>query len=150
MRLMGLEAIYLKPCLSQPAKNHKKYPYLLKGLKLARPDQAWGADITYIRLAQGFIYLVAIIDLFSPYVLSWELSITLDKEFCIAALHKVLRTSRPEIFNTAQGSQFTIFEFTKILEDIRIRISMDGRGRIFDNIFVERLWRTVKYEEVYL
>jgi putative transposase len=150
MRLMGLTAIYPKPWLSQPAKQHKKYPYLLKDLEVARADQVWSADITYIRLAQGFIYLVAIIDWFSRYVLSWELSSTLDKEFCLDTLHRALKTSRPEIFNTDQGRQFTSSEFTSTLEASGIRISMDGRGRVFDNIFVERLWRTVKYEEVYL
>jgi putative transposase len=134
MRLMGLAAIYPKPWLSQPAKNHKKYPYLLKGLEIARADQVWSADITYIRLAQGYIYLVAIIDWFSRYVLSWELSITLDKEFCLDTLHRALKTSRPEIFNTDQGRQFTSSEFTATLE---------ASG-------VERLWRTIKYEEVYL
>lgn len=150
MRLMGLTAIYPKPWLSQPAKHHKKYPYLLKGLEIARPDQVWSADITYIRLAQGYSYLVAIIDWFSRYVLSWELSITLDKEFCLDTLHRALKTSRPEIFNTDQGRQFTSSEFTATLEASGVRISMDGRGRVFDNIFVERLWRSVKYEEVYL
>lgn len=150
MRTMGLSAVYPKPWTSKPAKGHKKYPYLLKGLVIDRPNQVWSADITYIRLAQGFIYLVAVMDWFSRYVVSWEVSTTLDKEFCLAALTKALRRSKPEIFNTDQGSQFTSTEFTGRLEASGIRISMDGRGRVFDNIFVERLWRTVKYEDVYL
>ncbi len=150
MRLMGLEAVYPKPWLSQPAKDHKKYPYLLKDVVIERPDHVWSADITYIRLKQGFIYLVAIMDWHSRYVLSWEISTTLDKEFCIRALEKALGLSSPEIFNSDQGSQFTSLEFTGLLEKLGIAISMDGRGRAMDNIFVERLWRTVKYEEVYL
>lgn len=150
MRLMGLCAVYPKPWTSKPAKEHKKYPYLLRDLEIDRPDQVWSADITYIRLKTGFIYLVAIMDWHSRYVLSWEISTTLDKEFCIAALEKALTLSSPEIFNTDQGSQFTSVEFTGRLETLKISISMDGRGRAMDNIFVERLWRTVKYEEVYL
>ena len=150
MRLMGLEAVYPKPWLSKPTKGNKKYPYLLKGLIVNRPDYVWSADITYIRLVQGFIYLVAIMDWFSRYVLSWEVSTTLDKEFCLKALEKALKLSRPDIFNSDQGGQFTSTEFTGMLETLRVRISMDSRGRVWDNIFVERLWRTVKYEEVYL
>lgn len=150
MRLMCLEAIYPKPRLSVSTKEHKKYPYLLSGVVIERPDHVWSADITYIRLSMGFVYLVAIMDWFSRYVLSWEVSITLEKEFCIKALIKALAISRPDIFNTDQGVQFTSSEFTGCLEDHNIRVSMDGRGRVFDNIFVERLWRTVKYEEVYL
>lgn len=150
MRLMGLEAVYPKPWLSKPAKDHKKYPYLLRDLVIGRPDHVWSADITYIRLKQGFIYLVAIMDWHSRYVLSWEISTTLDKEFCIRALEKALGLSSPEIFNSDQGSQFTSLEFTGLLEKLGVAISMDGRGRAMDNIFVERLWRTVKYEEVYL
>ncbi len=150
MRLMGLEAVYPKPWTSKPAKDHKKYPYLLRDAVIDRPDQVWGTDITYIRLKQGFIYLVAIMDWHSRYVLSWELSTTLDKEFCIKALEKALGLSSPEIFNSDQGGQFTSLEFTGLLEDLGVSISMDGRGRAMDNIFVERLWRTVKYEEVYL
>jgi len=150
MRLMGLEAVFPKPWLSKPAKDHKKYPYLLKGIKIDHADHVWSTDITYVRLKQGFIYLVAIIDWHSRYVLSWEISTTLDKEFCISALEKALTLSRPEIFNSDQGSQFTSTEFTGVLEKLKIAISMDGRGRALDNIFVERLWRSVKYEEVYL
>lgn len=150
MRLMGLEAVFPKPWLSKSAKDHKKYPYLLKGVNIDHADQVWSTDITYIRLKQGFIYLVAIIDWHSRYVLSWEVSTTLDKEFCISVLEKALTLSSPEIFNSDQGSQFTSTEFTGVLEKLKIAISMDGRGRALDNIFVERLWRTVKYEEVYL
>ena len=150
MRLMGLEAIYPKPNLSKASPAHKKYPYLLKNIVIDRPDQVWAADITYIRMQQGFIYLVAIMDWFSRYVLSWEISITMDAGFCIDVLKRTLQSSQPEIMNTDQGVQFTSTAFIGILEEKGIRISMDGRGRAFDNIFVERLWRTVKYEEVYL
>lgn len=150
MRLMGLEAVYPKPWLSKPAMEYKKYPYLLKGLVIDRPDQVWSADITYVRLLQGFVYLVAIMDWFSRYVLAWEVSITLEKEFCLEAQERALWISRPDIFNSDQGSQFTSTEFTGRLESAGVRISMDGRGRVWDNIMVERLWRTVKYEEVYL
>ena len=150
MRLMALEAVYPKPRLSQASKEHRKYPYLLKGLSIDRSNQVWATDITYIRLSSGFVYLVAIIDLYSRYVLSWEISTTLDKEFCLKALQKALLVSTPEIFNTDQGVQFTSEDFIKILEDKGIKVSMDGKGRAFDNIFVERLWRTVKYEEVYI
>lgn len=150
MRLMAVEAVYPKPRLSLASEEHRKYPYLLKGLVIDRPNQVWSADITYIRLGSGFVYLVAIIDWFSRYVLSWEISTTLEKEFCIEALRKALQVATPEIFNTDQGVQFTNEDFIKILEDKKIKISMDGKGRAFDNIFVERLWRTVKYEEVYL
>ena len=150
MRLMGLEAIHPKRNLSKPSKEHKIYPYLLKGVSIEKPNQVWGADITYIRLADGFIYLVAMMDWFSRYVLAWELSNTMDKTFCLEALQKALMISKPEIFNTDQGSQFTSLEFTSSVESSGIAISMDGRGRVFDNIFVERLWRIVKYEEVYL
>lgn len=150
MRLMAVEAVYPKPRLSLTSDEHRKYPYLLRGLVIDRPNQVWSADITYIRLGSGFVYLVAIIDWFSRYVLSWEISTTLEKEFCIEALRKALQVATPEIFNTDQGVQFTNEDFIKILEDKKIKISMDGKGRAFDNIFVERLWRTVKYEEVYL
>jgi putative transposase len=150
MRVMGLEGIYPKRNLSQASKEHKIYPYLLRGLEIDHPDQVWCSDITYIRLRQGFVYLVAVMDWFSRYVLSWELSVTLDRDFCVRALDKALEISRPEIFNTDQGSQFTSKDFTNRLKDHDIRISMDGRGRAFDNIFIERLWRTIKYEEVYL
>lgn len=150
MRLMDLAAIYPKPRLSKATPEHKIYPYLLRGMAINRCNQAWCADITYVRMVQGFVYLVAIMDWFSRYVLAWEISVTLDKAFCICALQEALRSSKPEIFNTDQGSQFTSHDFTEILEQFDIRISMDGRGRAFDNIFIERLWRTVKYEEVYL
>jgi len=150
MRLMGLEAVYPKPRISKSCPEHKVYPYLLKGLSIERPDQVWASDISYIRLLHGFVYLVVIMDWFSRYVLSWKLSITLEKEFCLEALREALMVSTPEIFNSDQGSQFTSSEFTGILKNAGIRISMDGRGRLYDNIFVERLWRTVKYEEVYL
>ena len=150
LRLMGLEAIYQKPRLSVPGQGHKIYPYLLRGTAIVRPDQVWSTDITYVRLRQGFVYLVAIIDWFSRYVLSWELSVTLDIGFCISALEWALRQGQPEIFNSDQGVQFTSIEFTSRLIEQGIRISMDGRGRALDNVLVERLWRTVKYEEVYL
>jgi putative transposase len=150
LRLMGLEAIYQRPRLSAPAPGHRIYPYLLRGVMIARPNQVWSTDITYIRLWQGFIYLVAIIDWFSRYVLSWEISVTLDSAFCESALERALLLGQPEIFNSDQGAQFTSAAFTNRLLRRGIRISMDGRGRALDNIFVERLWRSVKYEEVYL
>jgi len=150
MHLMGLRAIYPGPRLSSPRKEHTKYPYLLRGLPIVRPNQVWGTDITYIRLRRGFVYLAAIMDWFSRYVVAWALSITLDADFCVDMLHDALQTATPEILNSDQGSQFTSGEFTGVLKDRYIRISMDGRGRAFDNIFTERLWRTVKYEEVYL
>jgi putative transposase len=150
LRQMGLEAIYPKPRLSQPAANHVIYPYLLRGITVNRVNQVWSADITYIRLASGFVYLVAVIDWFSRYVLSWAVSITMDVTFCLEALAQALRQSQPEIFNTDQGAQFTSPAFTERLKHSGIRISMDGRGRALDNVFVERLWRSVKYEEVYL
>ena len=151
LRLMGLEAIYAKPRLSLPGgPEHRIYPYLLGGLTITRPNQVWSADLTYIRLRQGFVYLVAILDWFSRYVLSWALSTTLDAWFCVEALRQALRQGKPEIFNTDQGSQFTSESFTRVLKDAAVAISMDGKGRVFDNIFVERFWRTVKYEEVYL
>jgi putative transposase len=150
MRVMGLEAIYPKPWLSQPAREHRTYPYLLHGVSIDRPDQVWGTDVTYVRLQHGFIYLIAIMDWFSRYVLAWEISTTLEKAFCVQALHHALELATPEIFNSDQGVQFTSLEFVSALESAGIRVSMDGRRRVFDNIFVERLWRTVKYEEVYL
>jgi putative transposase len=151
LRLMGLEAIYPKPRLSLPnGAAHRIYPYLLRGLRIDRPNQVWSADITYIRLSQGFVYLVAILDWFSRYMLSWSLSTTLDAWFCLQALREALRTGTPEIFNTDQGSQFTSGEWIAELQQAGVTISMDGRGRAFDNIFTERLWRSVKYEEVYL
>ena len=150
MRQMGLEAIYRKPRLSVPGPGHRIYPYRLRGLKIDRPNQVWSSDITYIRLRQGFIYLVAVMDWFSRYVLAWEVSVSLETSFCLAALDWALPSGPPDIFNTDQGSQFTSEEFTSRLESQGIDISMDGRGRVSDNIFIERLWRTVKYEEVYL
>ena len=150
LRLMGLEALYPKPRLSVPGgPEHRIYPYLLRGLRIERPNQVWSADITYIRLSQGFVYLMAILDWFSRYVLSWSLSTTLDAWFCVQALREALRIATPEIFNTDQGSQFTSGEWIGELTAAGITISMDGRGRAFDNIFTERLWRSVKYEEVY-
>jgi len=150
MRLMGIEAIYPKPRLSAPGEEQRVYPYLLRDLAIERPNQVWCTDITYIRLRQGFIYLTAIMDWYSRYVLAWELSNTLETSFCLEALERALSNSRCDIFNSDQGSQFTSREFTCKLEAAEIRISMDGRGRAFDNIFIERLWRSVKYEEVYL
>jgi putative transposase len=150
LQLLGLEAIYPKPQTSTPAPGHRIYPYLLRGLPITHVDQVWSSDITYIRLAQGWVYLVAILDWYSRYVVAWEVSNSLDRTFCIAALERALAQTRPGIFNTDQGSQFTSQEFTSRLLDAQVRISMDGRGRALDNVFVERLWRTVKYEEVYL
>lgn len=151
MREMGIEAIYPKPRTSKPAPNHRIYPYLLRDVKVECPDHVWSTDITYIRMTPGFAYLVAIMDWFSRYVLSWRLSITLESDFCVEALDQALMNgARPTIFNSDQGSQFTSDNFTGLLQNNGILISMDGRGRAFDNIFVERLWRTVKYEEVYL
>ena len=150
MRLMGLEAIYPKPNLSVSSAEHKKYPYLLRRLLIERPDQVWSTDITYIRIQEGFLYLTAIMDWYSRYVLAWRLSNTLSVGFCLEALEEALAISQPEIFNSDQGVQFTSREFTGRLEGCGVRISMDGRGRAFDNIFVERLWRSIKYEEVYV
>lgn len=150
MRLMGLEPIYPKPNLSQPGEPLRRYPYLLRGMTLTAPNQVWSTDITYIRLNQGFVYLVAVIDWFSRYVLSWRLSNTMDVGFCLEALEAALAQAQPTIFNTDQGAQFTSAAFTGRLERQGITISQDGRGRALDNIFVERLWRSVKYEEVYL
>lgn len=149
MQFMGLEAIYPKPNLSAANKEHKKFPYLLRSLIVDRPDQAWAGDITYIPLIAGFGYLFAIIDWFSRYVIEWELSNLLDADFCIEALERGLLKKRPDIFNTDQGVQFTSHQFTGRLEKKDIRISMDGKGRALDNVFVERLWRSVKYEEIY-
>jgi putative transposase len=150
MRLMGLEAIVPGPKTSKKHPTHPVYPYLLAGLKIERPNHVWSTDITYIRMVRGFLYLVAILDWFSRFVLSWRLSNTLDTDFCLEALEEALGLGRPEIFNTDQGSQFTSADFTGRLQKDGIRISMDGRGRALDNVFVERLWRSVKYEEVYL
>jgi putative transposase len=150
MRLMGLSAIYRRPRTSTPAPGHRVYPYLLRGKQVTRPNQVWATDITYIPMARGFLYLVAVMDWYSRYVLSWRLSNTLDTMFCQEALEDALRQGRPEIFNTDQGAQFTSDAFTGLLEEHGVKISMDGKGRWMDNIFVERLWRSVKYEEVYL
>jgi putative transposase len=150
MRQMGLEAIYPKPKLSQAHPEHRVYPYLLRDVPIVRPNQVWSTDITYIRLLHGFVYLVAILDWFSRYVLSWEVSVSLDTGFCLAALEHALQQAKPEIFNSDQGCQFTSLAFTGRLQAAEIAISMDGRGRVYDNIFVERLWRSVKYETVYV
>jgi len=149
MRALGLAALYPKPRLSAPAAGHRIYPYRLRGLAITRPNQVWATDITYIRLRQGFLYLVAILDWYSRYVVSWEVSVSLEGSFCVAALDWALQRARPEIFNSDQGSQFTSVDFTGRLEHHGILISMDGRGRALDNVFVERLWRTVKYEDIY-
>ena len=150
MALMGIEAVYPKPKLSQPGEGHRIYPYLLRGITVERVNQVWSTDITYLRMARGFLYLVAVMDWFSRFVLSWALSLTLEVDFCVQALQGALRRGRPDIFNSDQGSQFTSEEFTGELEAQGIVISMDGRGRYLDNIFIERLWRSLKYEEVYL
>jgi putative transposase len=150
MRVMGLSAIYRRPRTSIPAGENKVYPYLLRELQVTRPNQVWSADITYIPMARGFLYLVAIIDWYSRYVISWRLSNTLDADFCIEALEEAFRKGKPEIFNTDQGSQFTGETFTSLLELHGVKISMDGKGSYNDNLFIERLWRTIKYEEVYL
>ena len=150
MRVMGLRAIYRSPRTSRPAPEHRVYPYLLEKIRVTRPNQAWAADITYLPMARGFLYLVAIMDWHSRYVVAWRLSNTLEPDFCVDALKEALGQGQPEVFNTDQGSQFTSLEFTQVLRDHGVKISMDGKGRYTDNIFVERLWRTVKYEEVYL
>jgi putative transposase len=151
MRKMGIEAIYRRPNTSKPAPGHKVYTYLLKNLAIVRPNQVWAMDISYIPMARGFVYLCAVVDWFSRRVLSWKLSITLETAFCIEAVEEALsRHGKPEIFNTDQGSQFTSLDFIKLLKDAEISISMDGKGAWRDNVFVERLWRSIKYEEVYL
>jgi len=151
MKRMGIEALYRKPSTSRPAPGHKIYPYLLRQLAVTRPNQVWAMDITYIPMARGFVYLAAVVDWFSRRVLSWRLSISMDTSFCLEAVEEALgRYGRPEIFNTDQGSQFTSMAFTTLLRDNGIAISMDGRGSWRDNVFVERLWRSIKYEEVYL
>jgi putative transposase len=151
MRRMGVEAIYRRPNTSKPAPGHRTYPYLLRGLAITRPNQVWAMDITYIPMARGFVYLAAVVDWFSRRVLAWKLSITMEISFCIEALEEALTTNeKPEIFNTDQGSQFTSEAFTGRLKKEGISISMDGRGRWRDNVFVERIWRSIKYEEVYL
>lgn len=151
MRLMGIEAVYPRPRTSDPHPHHKTYPYLLKGLEITRPNQVWCTDITYIPVKRGFLYLVAVMDWYSRKVLSWRLSNTMDASFCVEALEEALaRFSKPDIFNTDQGSQFTSVEFIGVLKENQIRISMDGKGRWMDNVFIERLWRSLKYESVYL
>src|SRR4029077_11481312 len=150
MRTMGLEAIYPKPRLSAAGRGHKIYPYLLRGVEIERPDQVWSADITYVPMASGFMYLAAVIDWYSRYVIAWRLSNTLDGSFCTEMLEEALRGGRPEIFSTDQGGQFTAAAFTGRLESAGVAVSMDGRGRELDNVFVERLWRTVKYEDIYI
>lgn len=150
MRIMGLKAIYRRPRTSKPAPGNKIYPYLLRGMEVTQPNQVWAADITFLPMARGFLYLVAIIDWYSRYVLSWRLSNTLDAGFCVDALDEALSKGCPEVFNTDQGAQFTSEAFTGILEQHGVRISMDGKERYGDNLFIERLWWTMKYEEVYL
>ena len=150
MKVMGIEAIYPKKSLSARNPEHRIYPYLLRGIEIDHPDHVWCMDITYVRLKRGFAYLTVVMDWYSRYVISWELSMTMDKGFCTRCLNRALRKGTPEIFNTDQGSQFTSNAFTQILKDSKVAISMDGKGRAFDNIMIERLWRTVKYEDVYL
>jgi len=151
MKRMGIEALYRKPNTSKPAPGHQIYPYLLRKLPITRPNQVWAMDITYIPMARGFVYLAAVVDWFSRRVLAWRLSITLEAAFCIEAVEEAIaRYGRPEIFNTDQGSQFTCHDFTSVLRKNEIAISMDGKGAWRDNVFVERLWRSIKYEEVYL
>jgi putative transposase len=151
MKRMGVEAIYRKPNTSKPAPGHKIYPYLLRGMSVGRPNQVWAMDITYVPMARGFVYLAAVVDWFSRRVLSWRVSVTMETAFCVEALEEALaRHGRPEIFNTDQGSQFTSHAFTGVLLKAGIAISMDGKGSWRDNVFVERLWRSIKYEEVYL
>ena len=149
MQMMGLQAITPGPHTSKPCPEHKIYPYLLRGVDIMRPNHVWSIDITYIPMASGFLYLVAIIDWYSRYVISWELSNSMDTSFCVSALERALDIGIPDIFNTDQGAQFTSFDFTSVLLDQEILISMDGRGRALDNVFIERLWWTVKYENVY-
>jgi len=150
MRLMGLEAIHPKPKLSAAGRGHRIYPYLLRQVRIERPDQVWSTDITYVPLARGFMYLAAIIDWYSRYVLAWRLSNTLDGSFCLDMLEEALSRGKPEVFNTDQGVQFTAQAWTSRLETAGVAVSMDGRGRCLDNVFVERLWRSVKYEDIYI
>ena len=150
MRVMGLEAIYPKPRLSLAGKDHRIYPYLLRGVKVERKDHVWSTDITYVPMPSGFMYLAAVIDWFSRYVIGWRLSNTLDGSFCLELLEDALRAGKPEVFNTDQGVQFTAAAFTGRLESAGVAVSMDGRGRALDNVFVERLWRSVKYEDIYI
>jgi putative transposase len=149
MRILGVEAIYPRKRLTFPDKEHQIYPYLLRDVSIDRPDVAYVADITYIRLKHGFVYLVAVMDLYSRYIVSWRISNTLETDFCCEALKEALKGKKPEYFNTDQGAQFTSKEFISILQSEKIKISMDGKGRVIDNIFIERFWRTLKYEEVY-
>jgi putative transposase len=150
MQLMGMEAVYPKPRATRSSPEHQKYPYLLRDVEVERVDQVWSSDITYIPMARGYMYLTVVMDWYSRCVLSWRLSNSLEGRFCVEALEAALGKSRPEIFNTDQGVQYTSREFTRVLEDRGVRISMDGKGRALDNVFVERLWRSVKQEEVYL
>jgi putative transposase len=151
MNLMNIEAIYPKPNLSAPDLQHKIFPYLLRGIKIVRVNQVWSTDITYVPMANGFLYLCAVVDWYSRFILSWEISNTLTTEFCLKALNTALNyNEKPEIFNTDQGCQFTSNDFTKVLLDSGILVSMDGKGRALDNIFIERFWRTIKYEDIYL
>lgn len=150
MALMGLQAIYPRPKLSAPGQGHKVFPYLLRGVRIDRVNQVWSTDITYLPLPTGFMYLAAVIDWFSRYVIGWRLSNTLEGSFCLDLLDEALQQGRPEIFNTDQGAQFTAEAFTGRLQSAGVAVSMDGRGRCLDNVFVERLWRSVKYEDVYL
>jgi putative transposase len=149
MRLLGIEALYPKPHLSQPGAGHQVYPYLLRDVAIVRPNHVWSTDITDVPMRGGFLYLVAIMDWFSRFVLSWELSNTLDTAFCLAALEQALRHGKPQIFNSDQGSPFTSTDFTSALKNRSVLISMDGRGRCLDNVFIERLWRSLKYELIY-
>ncbi len=150
MRVMGLEAIYPRPKLSQAGRGHRVFPYLLRGVAIERPDHVWSTDITYVPMATGFMYLAAVIDWYSRYVIAWRLSNTLDGSFCLDMLDEALGRGTPEVFNTDQGAQFTAQAFTDRLEEAGVSVSMDGVGRCLDNVFVERLWRTVKYEDLYL
>jgi putative transposase len=150
MRLMGLEAIYPRPRLSAARAGHRIYPYLLRDVRIERPDQVWSTDITYVPLAGGFMYLAAVLDWYSRYVIAWRLSNTLDGSFCLEMLEEALGRGRPEVFNTDQGVQFTAQAWAARLEAAGVAVSMDGKGRCLDNVFVERLWRTVKYEDIYL
>ena len=150
MRVMGLQAIVPGPYTSRPHPEHVVYPYLLRGLKIAAPNEVWCADITYVPMRRGYLYLVALMDWFSRYVLAWELSNSLEAAFCLETLNRALESAQPDIFNSDQGTQFTSQEFTGRLLNAGVRISMDGRGRVVDNIFIERLWRSVKYEEIYV
>ena len=150
MQLMGLQALYPKPRTSIGNKEHKIYPYLLRGLQITAPNHVWSTDLTYIGMGHGWMYLMAVMDWYSRYVIYWELNNTMEKEFCVDVLKESLKVGKPKIFNTDQGSQFTNNVFTSVLETAEINISMDGRGRALDNVFIERLWRTVKYEDIYI